>query len=179
MIPAPCAIDDLPMQAWANGGGSTVVLACDATPAWTWRVSIATIDVAGPFSVLADTRRQFAALDQPLALLFATRRLDLRRLQVLAFDGTDAPLCELTDGPTRAINLMLRGDAEATLITRPLVGSMMLPGGHAWLVLVIAGHATVSHEGEGVTLAQGQYVALPAGRALLEGGGEIALVRFG
>jgi uncharacterized protein len=177
MIPSPRSLHDLPSQAWAKGGGSTVVLACDVEGAWTWRVSIASIDEAGAFSTFADTRRQFATLDQPVTLVFDDRRVHLRRLQVFAFDGAHAPASELTDGGTRAINLMLRGEAQAQLIVRPLVGSMMLPPGHAWLVLVLAGHATVSRDGHGQMLAQGQFVELSSGRVLLEGGGEVALVR--
>lgn len=178
MIPVAKSLDDLPVQAWANGGGSTVVVASDADRDWTWRVSVASIDEAGSFSVFANTRRQFATLDQPITLVFDHGRIDLRRLQVLAFDGATAPTSKLTDGATRAINLMLRDEAYAQLIVRPLVGSMMLPPDHAWLLVVLAGHARVSRDGESKSLTQGQFVELPPGGALLEGGGEIALVRF-
>jgi environmental stress-induced protein Ves len=178
MIPALRSLADLPVQAWANGGGSTRVLASDQPDEWKWRVSVATLDQGARFSALPSTRRQFAALDQPVSLIFDQGTVALRRFQVHAFDGAEAPTCALPEGSTRAINLMLRGDAHAALITRPLVGSMLLPPGHAWLLLMLAGHATVSMDNTSMQLAGGQFVELPTGRALLDGGGEIALVRF-
>ena len=100
-------------QPWKNGGGVTREVA--AWPlgvgfdAFDWRVSIAEVAAAGPFSRFEGIDRTMAILDGRLALLFADRTVTL--------DGTSAPFafageaaCEgqPLGGAVRDLNVMVR-----------------------------------------------------------------------
>lgn len=103
---------DTAPQPWANGGGVTrELLAWPAADAWQVRVSVADIGQDGPFSGYPGVTRWFAVLEGggvALHLPAGTRRLTPADA-ALCFDGADAPGCTLLDGPTRDLNLMLRG----------------------------------------------------------------------
>lgn len=176
---------DFERQSWRNGAGSTLELARDARPDWRWRISVAVLESDTRFSAWAGTRRLFAPLDSPLQLAFGDREAtEIARLQVLAFDGEEAPACTLPHGPGRAFNLMLRGAADAALIARPLLGSMLLPAtaGIRWLVYPAAGQLQLQCADERLALAAGEaaWVTPRAGqRCLIEGAGDIVLVRLG
>lgn len=178
-------VDALRIEPWANGGGSTTVLDCGpSTQDWSWRLSIAQIDADGPFSRLEDTKRQFVALDGPVALRFGDQSTTaLHRLQVTAFAGDDAPHAQLIDGPTRAFNLMLRHGVSGALIARPLNGAMVMPnlGQARWFVLLLAGSATLTCANEHAVLEPGQPIWIDSADGAawrMEGGGEVVLVRL-
>jgi len=176
---SPRHLTELESIPWSNGGGSTTEVATDATP-WNWRLSVAEIRVEGPFSNFEGVRREFTVLDAPVLLAFDEREVEARRLEVLRFDGGTPPYCHLPENPTRAVNLMLRGDTEGMLVARPLAGSMMLPGGFGWIVLCITGHATVQRGEDVFGLEAGMFMQLASKgeRALLEGAGEVVLARL-
>ncbi|WP_049623213.1 HutD/Ves family protein [Frateuria defendens] len=172
-------------QRWANGRGSTLELDRDsAGEDWRWRLSVAQVDADGPFSPYPDTRRLLAPLDAPLTLAFAGgREHRLPRLATFAFDGADAPQAGLPEGPTRVVNLMLRGAAQGELIARPLHGLMLLPAtpGWRWFVHLLAGHAEVHADGETRALQPDESLWLdprPGQRLLVDGGGELVLVKL-
>ncbi|RDS85494.1 HutD/Ves family protein [Dyella psychrodurans] len=172
-------------QAWANGAGTTTVIASEPDDAdWRWRLSIADIAQETAFSTFADTRRQFVPLDAPVQLRFNdARTTPLLRLSVTRFDGGDAPYALLPEGPTRAFNLMLRGSAEGELIARPLNGSMWLPlrAGWRWFVHVLGGHAEIQVNDEHLAVNAGANLwidAQPGERVHIEGGGELVLVQL-
>lgn len=169
---------------WANGGGSTTELAAGPDPkAWRWRISVARIEQDGEFSPLPGVRRQLAPLDGALRLDFAEgRQLSARRLQVLCFDGDPAPSCHLPDGPGRDFNLMLRDGVDGEMLVRPLAGAMvLLPRACTrWFVYVLAGQATLTAGEEHIDLGTGcaAWAEPESGnRVVIDGGGEIALVR--
>lgn len=174
--------ETLRTEAWANGAGTTTVLASGPSPdRWHWRLSIASIDRDAEFSALPGVRRQFAPLDAPVALRFPDGRESCPlRLAVARFDGSQPPHARLVDGPTRAFNLMLRDDAEGELIARPLNGAMLLPAADArWFLYVLAGQAELRADDETLRAAQGDAAWVePGGRLRIEGGGEIVLVRL-
>jgi environmental stress-induced protein Ves len=172
-------------QPWANGGGTTTELAAGPDREhWRWRISLAEVDRPGGFSALPGVRRQLAPLDGRLHLCFPDgREVDAQRLQTLRFDGDPPPHCELPDGPGRDFNLMLRDGAEGELLLRPLVDSMvMLPQADTrWFVYLLAGQATLSTGTEQLMLAPGHAAwaqASPGLRVVIEGAGELALVRL-
>ncbi|HET8897191.1 MAG TPA: HutD family protein [Rhodanobacteraceae bacterium] len=172
-------------QPWANGGGVTTELAAGPDRHdWQWRISLAQVDVPGPFSALPGVQRQIAPLDVGLDLHFDDgRTVQLQRLQTFAFAGDPAPRCELPDGPGRDINLMLRHGAAGELIVRPLVGHMVLPAGTTsrWFIYLLAGHASVSDARDEYRLEAGQAVWMEpnaAGRHAIDGAGEVILVRL-
>ncbi|NII71458.1 hypothetical protein FHW84_000014 [Dyella sp. SG562] len=174
--------ESLRAEPWANGAGTTMVLASGPdSSAWQWRLSIAQIDRDTDFSALPGVRRQFTALDASLALRFADSERHALRLAVIRFDGADAPHARLTDGPTRAFNLMLRDGAEGELIARPLNGAMLLPpsAGAHWFLYLLAGHAELRSGGENLAMTQGESVWIEAAGTLrIEGGGEVVLARI-
>jgi uncharacterized protein len=99
-------------QAWRNGGGQTrELLAHPAGADWHVRVSLADIRADGPFSAFPGVQRWFTVVQGPgVRLSFAEGdRLQREDDAPLNFDGARAPGCTLLNGPTRDLNLMLRG----------------------------------------------------------------------
>jgi uncharacterized protein len=99
-------------QPWRNGGGTTRELLCwpDAD-GWSARVSLAEIARDGPFSAYPGIARWFAVIEGAGVVLGfdrATHWLEADD-EPFRFDGAAAPSCQLIDGPTRDLNLMLRG----------------------------------------------------------------------
>ena len=108
----PIRADDVQPVAWRNGGGLTrELLAWPDARAWQVRVSVAEIERDGPFSAFPGVERWFVVLKGAgVTLDFAGRPVRLARTDPpLHFDGAAAPGCRLIDGPTRDLNLMLRG----------------------------------------------------------------------
>ena len=106
---------------WRNGGGVTRELA--AWPAdgnWTWRISVAEVAASGPFSRYEGVRRWFAVLDgNGVSLTMADTEHRLTRASApFAFDGEVAVGCELIDGPTQDLNLMVRRDRARARMER-------------------------------------------------------------
>lgn len=110
---------DVAPAPWRNGGGRTRELfAWPAGADWTLRISLAEIDADGPFSAFPGVQRWFAVLSGAgVDLHFADRtcRLDAASAP-FAFDGAAAPGCSLVAGPTRDLNLMLRGATRGVLL---------------------------------------------------------------
>lgn len=103
--------DDVPAQAWRNGGGQTrELLAWPPGADWQVRISRADIEVDGPFSAFPEVQRWFVVLDGAgVALHFADGQKQLHRGDApFTFDGASAPLCTLLAGPTQDLNLMVR-----------------------------------------------------------------------
>ncbi|MBB5205149.1 hypothetical protein HNQ51_002468 [Inhella inkyongensis] len=135
--------DAIPPQPWRNGGGATrELLAWPPGADWRLRISLADIDRDGPFSAFPGVQRHFAVLegagvqlqlaDQTLALTPASRPL--------GFDGALAPDCRLINGPTRDLNLMLRGlgEGDAGGMWRAEDGAANAPAG-AWRAFFCGG----------------------------------------
>ena len=109
---------DLVAAPWKNGGGVTREVAAfpdgAGLDAFVWRVSIADVAQAGPFS-------RFAGIDRTLVLLSgAGMLLDeaqgpthtlTQPLDIARFAGETAIDARLVDGTTRDFNLMVRREA--------------------------------------------------------------------
>ncbi|AUT59880.1 HutD/Ves family protein [Paraburkholderia terrae] len=109
---------DLVASPWKNGGGVTREVAAfpegAALDAFVWRVSVADVAQAGPFS-------RFAGIDRTLALLSGAGMLldeangvthALREpLDIARFEGETAIDARLINGATRDFNLMVRRGA--------------------------------------------------------------------
>jgi uncharacterized protein len=114
---------DCRLVPWRNGGGRTrELLAWPRTDDWLVRVSVAEIDVDGPFSAFAGIDRCFAVLEGAgvmLSLPHGRVRLGVQD-DAIAFAGETAPMCHLIDGPTRDLNLMVRrGAGRASMQREP------------------------------------------------------------
>ena len=118
MTPRLVALADTPPVPWRNGGGLTrELLAWPDGGDWAVRVSVAEIGADGPFSAFPGVERWFAVLEGGgVALTIAgTERRCRAGDAPLSFSG-DAPVdCRLLHGPSRDLNLMLRGGARGVM----------------------------------------------------------------
>ncbi|MGZ5772636.1 MAG: HutD/Ves family protein [Caldimonas sp.] len=106
--------DDVRAAPWRNGAGTTRELLALPGPAdWRVRVSVADVASAAPFSSFPGVERWFAVLDGPgveLTIEGTTHRCTPSDAP-LRFSGAATTSCQPIDGPTRDLNLMLRGAA--------------------------------------------------------------------
>ena len=131
---------------WKNGGGSTREIACwpqgAGMDSFGWRVSVATIAQAGPFSAFPGIDRQIMLLDgDGVRLHSAHAGLEhalTERWQPFAFSGDTALDCDLQGGPSSDFNVMTRrGQWSARL---ELLGSQAEAGlSDAGLCMVLQG----------------------------------------
>ena len=109
---------------WKNGGGITHEALREPAGAgeFRWRVSVAHIEVSGPFSDFAAYNRKMVLLKGAgLELRYADGiKKTLRQVGDLAeFDGAVATHCELLDGPCVDLNLMVaKSDSVAVRVER-------------------------------------------------------------
>ena len=102
---------DVPPSPWRNGGGVTRELAAQPSTAdWIWRISVAEVAASGPFSRFNGVQRWFAVLGgQGVQLKLPDAQHQLTRASApFQFEGETAVDCELRDGPTQDLNLMVR-----------------------------------------------------------------------
>ena len=177
---------------WKNDGGWTTEIARepgDAASDFVWRISIADIESDGPFSSFPGVARELMLLAGSGIELDIDDAPPLRlveRFQRVRFDGEARVECRLLSGPTRDFNVMTRRDAaRAEVMGRPLVGSMVLfpEAGVVWLAHLVSGAAKartgsdVAEIGIGDTLRI-DFASRDDGRVVIEGGGEIVLVKL-
>ncbi|MBJ6982546.1 HutD family protein [Luteimonas sp. MC1572] len=182
---------------WHNGAGWTREIHAtgrgggEASEAWDWRLSIAEIAADGDYSVFPGVEREQVLLSgDGLQLAFDGSdpgpHVLLPPHGRLRFSGGRLAHCRLLGTRAEVFNLMWRPQAvSAQLWHRPLVGPMVVfvDPGSCWVVYLIAGQATVSGSvGAPLRLSMGDTVLLGAGaqrgRHVLDGGGEVLLVRF-
>lgn len=173
---------------WKNGAGWTSeILRVPDGEDWQWRLSIAEIESDAPFSTFPGVQRELVLLSgNGLRLRFDdgdTHEL-LPPHARLRFAGERTAFGELIDGPTRNFNLMWQRDVvDARLWHRPLVGTMVVfvDAAETWVAHVIAGNARFACESGLGDLQVGDSAVLEGSgerrRFVLEGGGEVLLVR--
>ena len=143
-------------QPWKNGGGTTSTVAQwpegAAIDAVGWRLSLAEVTEAGPFSSFAGIDRQLAMLAGAMELRFGdeTMRLDPAS-PALGFAG-EAPVVGVPlGGPARDLNLMMARARFAGRLER-VAGPVVLrarPGCHQ-LLLVLAPAPTTAPASPGL-----------------------------
>ncbi|RDU97031.1 HutD/Ves family protein [Trinickia dinghuensis] len=175
---------------WKNGGGVTREIAAYPVGAsldtFVWRVSVADVERAGPFS-------KFPGIDRTLVLLAGagmhlseahgvTHAL-MEPLSVARFDGEAALDAQLVDGATRDFNVMVRRErASATVQVWQGAGTHTLDADVALVFCARAsldvrvdvkskgigqGHATVPPAKAAATLAEMDTLVLDAPRSLV------------
>lgn len=176
---------------WKNGLGWTreILRWPEDRDDWDWRLSIAEVDQAGPFSAFEGCERELVLLSgQGMRLQFE----DGERVELSPphgrhrFSGERALSAELLDGPTQDYNLIWRRDRiDAQLLHRPLVGPMVFfaEAGVRWAVYVLSGHARVKDHPNIPRLELGDTAVIETGhgeahRLILDGAGELLLVRL-
>lgn len=100
---------------WKNGGGSTMEIAqqrCVDDSGYDWRLSIAQIDVDGPFSMFPGYSRIITVLhgDGMVLQINGVDSEALGLLQPLSFDGGATVQCRLLGSPIEDFNLIYRTD---------------------------------------------------------------------
>src|SRR5436190_24258090 len=105
-------IADVAPQSWRNGGGETrALLVRPRGDRWLVRVSVADGSANGPFSRFPGVQRWFAVLEGAgvvLTIGSTEHALDASS-DAFSFRGDIAVRCRLVAGPTRDLNLMLKG----------------------------------------------------------------------
>jgi environmental stress-induced protein Ves len=129
-------------QPWKNGGGTTSTLAQwpegAGLDAIGWRLSIAEVAAAGPFSFFPGIERHLAMLDGAMELRFAERTVRLDpAAPALCFAGDAAVEGRPLGGPARDLNLMVDPQRFAARLER-VAGTVAItpqPGCQHLLVL--------------------------------------------
>ena len=178
-------------ERWKNQLGWTrEILRVPDREDWDWRISIAEVDRDGPFSAFAGCDRELVLLSgEGMRLCFddgETVTLEPPHGSH-RFAGERALHAELVAGPTHDFNaIWQRERVAATVLHRPLVGAMVFfaEAGVSWLIHLLRGQATLKDPVAPVLLAQGDSALLEPvpgeasnGRVILDGGGEVLLVR--
>jgi environmental stress-induced protein Ves len=154
----------LPVMPWKNGGGTTQEIASwpqgVGLDSFGWRVSIATIAAAGPFSVFGGVDRSITLLEGDGVRLFThDGRID-HRLDVphrpFAFSGDEAIDCTLLGGASNDFNVMTRrGQWRAEV--RVLDGASVIDASPHGVLLALRGawrlNDEACREGEGLRWA--------------------------
>lgn len=106
---------ELKPQPWRNGGGVTRELASNPQAAsaqddaWDWRVSIAEISKAGPFSTFVGTDRVLTVIDGELLLLNVNgAEQPLEKHRPFRFSGDAPSSATLPTGNVQALNVLTR-----------------------------------------------------------------------
>lgn len=178
-------------ERWQNGLGWTreIVRWPEDAESWDWRLSIAEVDKHGPFSAFAGVERELVLLSgEGMRLHFDDGEMVtlLPPHQRHRFAGDRALRAELVSGPTQDFNLMWRPHrVQTTLLHRPLVGPMLFfaEPGVRWALYLISGRALFKDQLLPVVMEQGDTALIEAqpghaNRVILEGGGELLLVRI-
>jgi uncharacterized protein len=168
IISGAVAIDSVPPIPWKNGGGTTRTLVVEPAGAglddFLWRISVAEIHASGSFS-------SFPGVERTL-LLWRGEGIVLRSPawpeQVLTgigqpfrFDGEDDVFCELPEGSTEDLNLMVRRGAALAVLHRESKEVRLAPPYEDVVVLCAMErvHVLLADRPE-VTLDAGQFLRL-------------------
>ena len=190
MTPSPRVVpaNEYRRLRWANHAGWTREIHAEPdADGWCWRISIAELEAAAPFSRFPGVEREQVLLrGEGLQLRFE----DAPPVELhpphgrLRFDGGRA-LAGEPRGRCEVFNLMWRRDAVAAqLWHRPLAGPMLVfvDPGSTWIVHLLAGRARIGGDAMLPPLAMGDTALLtaPDGRAryVLDGAGEALLTRI-
>ncbi len=102
---------------WANGGGWTSeIIAWPNRADWQWRLSVADVEVDGPFSIFFGIDRHIAMLvGDGFELAIGSEQTQTHRINQpfvpFKFRGDDRSFCRLIKGGVQDLNLMVRRDA--------------------------------------------------------------------
>lgn len=178
-------------MAWKNGAGRSSEILCmpNADADWLWRLSIAEVEVAAPFSCYPGVDRELVLLSgNGIRLQFDGGQVSELRPPYggLRFPAERGLVGEPIDGPSRDFNVMWRRNSiNACLWRRPLAGTMVLfpAKGETWVVHLLTGHGRFSADSSLGELMPGDTAVLRAdgsgrSRHALAGTGEALVVHL-
>lgn len=133
---------------WKNGGGETTEIVISPSAAtvddFEWRVSMAAVVMAGPFSAFPDIDRSLAIIDGngiKLSVDGAASMTLTREAKPFSFPGDVPTFSDLIDGPIVDLNVMSRRGVVRHTLERIALSSphtMSLTADHT-LILVLGG----------------------------------------
>jgi uncharacterized protein len=159
---------------WKNGGGVTheaMRVPASGDP-FRWRVSVARIDVSGPFSDFSGYERKMVLLKGGgVELRFVNGAVRTLRAvgEMAEFDGALAAQCELIDGPCVDLNLIVAKPLPGVSARVARLHEMLtVPGtaGQATLVFPIDAAVALSCGSDRVVLEAWDLALTPAGEWL-------------
>lgn len=157
---------DYRVMAWKNGGGTTteIHVSRPGTGNFDWRVSIATVNADGPFSIFPGYDRHIMVLDgKGMTLKVGDKGpFHLAPLEPFSFAGDAAVTGLLAHGPVRDFNLMVRRDyGHGTLRVHQCADAYLVGSANAQhLVHIMDGDSILLEAGEVFTFAAGAKLAI-------------------
>ena len=141
---------------WANGRGTSYEVARGGGDEWSWRVAIAPVIEAGPFSSLPGVDRHLVVMDEaPLGLTIDGESRVVQQGELVSFAGESAVESFLPEGPTRDCGLMVRRGrttGSMTVTSSGLVDAR---------ILVAVTKMSVECNGDGMSLEPGDALVGP------------------
>lgn len=170
-IPRLTRLADLAPTPWANGRGQTIELARrPSTGPFAWRLSLATITEASPFSPLPGVSRALLTVDGSLSLVVDGRPCELGRHESVVFPGDAAVSVAAPAAAQRDLNLMVRGAATPALDTLAIDGRVTTTA-DVIAVVALDGEVTAL----GARLLPGDTVLTEGTETALRGRGTVAV----
>jgi len=137
---------------WANGGGwTTEIIAEPSSGQWAWRLSVADVDVDGPFSSFPGVDRSIALLrGAGFGLTIGERGEQVidTPFQPFDFPGDEVTSCRLIDGSVQDLNVMsVRKSTRPRLEFSGIAAGATTELGDTDVVVVVSGHVRIgSHQ---------------------------------
>lgn len=151
---------DYRVQPWANGRGTTTELARqDGAAGLDWRLSMAQVTEAGPFSIFPGIDRSLTVIDGPGFVLSGPQILQARPMQPVSFPGDVAIAAQVVTGPAVDFNVMWARDRYTACVTA--TPQARLSGEVIAVLAVDAG--TITLDGQPRTLGRHDLVLARAG----------------
>jgi environmental stress-induced protein Ves len=176
---------DLTPVPWRNGGGVTRELVSaggSGLQGFDWRISIAEVNQAGPFSTFPGVDRIITVVEgEGMDLVIDGVEHVLGLHEPLSFDGASRTECSRLAGPVRDLNVMTRNDRlSATVAIRDLSETRPIAIGASQVLVLLTGSAVVvGADGSRATLSLLDAVCPSAEHVrLVEGSGRAAVVRI-
>jgi hypothetical protein len=143
---------------WRNGAGITHEIAREPAhgESFAWRLSLASLQTSGPFSVYTGYERCVALVDGRgfrLHVAGAGTKILAARGEHALFAGAADARCELLDGPCTDLSLMVHEPGMIDGVTRLLISaeqSVDVPAGKQQALFVLHGAITCRPLGPGV-----------------------------
>ena len=136
---------------WANGGGwTTEIVAEPSGRQWEWRMSVADVEAAGPFSLFPGVDRTIALISGAgfaLTINGGDEVIIDVPYEPFDFAGDATTSCRLIDGPVQDINMMTsQGALARRLEFLHVPAHTMIEISHVEVAVIVAGHLRIEHE---------------------------------
>ena len=136
---------------WANGGGwTTEIVAEPPGPRWEWRISVADVETAGPFSLFPGVDRSIALISGAgfaLTINGGDEVIIDVPYEPFDFAGDATTSCRLIDGPVQDINLMTsQGSVARRLEFLHVPPHAVIEVSQVEVAVLVAGHLRIEHD---------------------------------